>query len=153
MQIDKLSADERHALAAELNAKLSEWETESADWEAESKAWQAEAAEHARRFRASELVAHLQKLRGEHLHHEVSGPLQDAIVAAIAALPADPPDPVATRRRQEARALREKITVPLVGAVEDTLLRSFENAIEAADKMQWAADAPMRAAYARIKNS
>jgi hypothetical protein len=142
MQIDK----------KELLAQIKKWEAESADWEAESKAWKAGAEQRARQSRAYELTRHLEKIRSVHLCLEASTPLQEAIVAAIAALPADPPDPVAVRRRQEARAVADKIGVPLDGTAEAKLLHALETAIEAADAAQQKADEPMRAAYARITN-
>jgi hypothetical protein len=154
MEIDKITTavKEREILLAELNAKLSEWEAGSRAWLEESEKWKVESHERAWQHQAYELVKYLEKMRGSHFNQEVSGPLQKAIVAMIADLPTNPPDPVAVRRREEARALAKQLAVPLSGATEDKLLRALETAIEAADEMQWKADAPMREAIARITN-
>jgi hypothetical protein len=131
VQIDKLTADEKRALAAQFNAKLSQWQIASAADAERSERMKAEHEAWQRRFDADKLV---RDLYGTSYGHDE---LRTVIEAVLADLPEELLDDEALarlKRRHASQYLVKKLVElkgPMSAANEALIQQKLEAAMAA----------------------
>jgi hypothetical protein len=132
MQLDKLSADERKELVAQISVKLSQWQAEDEATAEQLARMKAEHEAHQRRFDADKLV---RDLYGSSYGHDE---LRAAIEEVLAKLPAEQLNDSALarlKRRHDAQHIIKQIAVlcghPLSAANEALVQNQLEAAMAA----------------------